>query len=657
MIAINVNTKPAAHIEQFAIRERHPAFGGAEFGKVGAYEWIAVTAVVRVDPEHPANRNIVDLAFAPRHAKGGVRYSTELLILRPENPACARSVLLYDVVNRGMQLAHAMFNDEPLQFGVADEPGQGNGFLMREGFTLVWAGWQSGLDGQGLLHADFPVATDHGRSITGQVQQETVFDNWENPGSVRLAYPLAEPDHPQASVTVRARQSDPPHPLPTGSWRYVDERTISVDRPKDMDAGAIYEVVYLARDPMLAGLGFAVTRDIISFLRYGDADEQGNPNPLADFRHSRSESSSTQEECRDADRVIFDSAIAIGFSQSGRYLRDWLWQGFNTDGKGRPVFDGLLVFIAGARTTFTNVRWAQPDRFSRQHEDQRVYGNQFPFTYSVITDPVTGATDGILKQCLEAGNCPKLFHIDTSSEFWQAGASLIGTDGAGKDLSLPSNVRAYHIAGAPHGTGYAEPHCALPANPLPYSPVSRALLLAMTDWISAQREPPPSAWPSITDGTLVSPRSAESIGYPDFTPLGFTYSGAVNEMHLTDYTQVPPRIITRNAWQVLVPNTDADGNELAGIRVPELAVPRGTYLGWNPRREQHAPGALCLIYGSYVPFTASKSSRLEKGDSRLSLAERYSSELEYDELLRKAAETLHERRLMLVDDLKSYYRS
>lgn len=288
--------------------------------------------------------------------------------------------------------------------------------------------------------------------------------------------------------------------------------TSSLLAPADSDAGAIYRFSYLARDPKVMGLGFAATRDIVSFLNHA-TPAQGNP--LADIATARCER--TAGGGCVTSNGIFETTVAFGASQSGRYLRDFLWQGFNRDLAGRRVFDGMIPLIAGGRRTFTNARFAEPGRFSRQHEDHDVPGFDFPFAYAAVRDPVTGRTDSILSRCSADGTCPYLFHIDTSGEFWQAGASLVGSGGTDHDLASPANVRAYMIAGASHAPGIVTPACRTPANGLEYAPVLRALIVSMVDWTGGRKAPPESRWPRIADGDLVAP---DRLSHPDLGAAG-----------------------------------------------------------------------------------------------------------------------------------------
>jgi hypothetical protein len=628
---------PAAVVERFEVVESRPAFGGARFGDVGDYQLIRGKAHVRVSPEHPANRGIVDLDHAPKTPEGEVRYTADVVILRPRDAAQARRVMIAEVPNRGMRLAlesangvdpmhdmAALMQGEPLPAPFATPAAAGGGFLYRRGYTLVWVGWQADLpDAAALLRAELPAATENGRPITGRVEATTVFDTAEPRSAMALPYPAAPGAEDDAVLSVRAKPDAPVRILPRASWRLEGRRKVIVERAAEMDAGALYQFVYTATDPIVAGLGFAATRDVLAFLRRGEPDASGAANPLADLRGAPC-ALADPAACTHARGDAVDLVIGVGGSQSGRYLRDLLWQGFNDDGAGRRVFDGLLVQVAGSRKTFTNRRWGEPGRFSRQHEDPLVYGNQFPFTYAVTTDPVTGRRDGLFATCERLDTCPKVFHIDGSSEFWNAGASLVFNDGAGHDLPPPANVRAYMIAGAPHAARMVNASSLLAPNPLNAAGVNRALIVAMDQWLSAGVEPPPSRWPSLARGELAPPAQQSAVGFPDYA--GLPYSGVANPVVVTDYDVTPPRSDPARAWQVLVPTVDADGNDRPGIHLPQLAAPAGTYLPWNPRKAGYAQGDLSFLFGGYAPFAATAEARAAAHDPRLSIAERYGDE-------------------------------
>lgn len=584
--------RPVVRIE---VSSRITAFEGRTFGDYGPYERIAGVAHLRIDPNAAGNRGIVDLALAPRAADGLVDYDVDVVILRPQNGAKARRVLLYDVVNRGMKLVSMFTGGSPM--GPADPIDPGDGLLLRQGYTLVWSGWQGDIalsgNGRGLLGARFPTATGDGkiggRPLTGPVSTEAIFDN-TTANRITLPFRANTLDQGAAKLTVRAVSGSPEQAIAASDWHFDDDRHVTLTRPARMDAGAIYRFAYVARDPVVMGLGFSATRDLIAFLRHGTA-AQGNP--LADIAQAPCEKDA-KGACANPNGGVYSPTIAFGASQSGRYLRDYVWQGFNRDPAGRPVFDGVIPFIPGARQTFTNFRFAEPGRFSRQHEDHDVPGFGFPFTYATLTDPVTGKSDGILKSCTASGTCPKLFHVDTSGEFWQAGASLVGTGGTSRDVALPAKVRAYMIAGGAHAPGMTMPACRYPANPLNYSPVIRALLLDMVEWTAGRRDPPASRWPSLDRGELKTIAALNPPAGDIAWPKVFNQP-------------IPPA--GKPAWPQFVPAVDSNGNDAAGIRLPDVAAARGTYLGWNLRKPGYGEGDLCLIFGSYVPFAEGDARR------------------------------------------------
>jgi len=607
------------------ISARSPAFEGRSFGDHGAYEQIKAVAHMRIDPADPANRDIVDLDRAPRAADGMVDYDVDVVILRPTASQRASRTLVYDVVNRGTKLLGAL-NKGPLS---GDPIAEGDGFLMRQGYTIMWSGWQSdarpamvppGMALPQLLGARFPIARQQdGSPITGRVTSETIFD--APTGDIMpLPYPAAQLSQSDAVLTVRQRSSDTARTLAPGDWTFVDAQRVRIKRPADMDAGAIYTFSYVARDPVVMGLGFAATRDLVAWLRRPQAG-----NPLADGTQPSAEKGRAKAD-------LFTSAIAIGGSQSGRYLRDFLWQGFNRDTAGKRVFDGMIPYIAGARRTFTNFRFAEPGRFSRQHEDHDVPGYDFPFTYGTLTDPVTQRSDGLLARCTATRSCPRIFHVDTGAEFWQAGASLVGTGGTDRDVPLPDGVRAYALAGGTHAAGFAPPYCTYPANPLSYTPLLRALLVSMEDWTTGRAEPPQSRWPSRDAGQVVPVEEIE----PPFKPWA----------HVVNRPVVPGG---KAGWPVFVSAIGKDGNELAGLRMPELLAPTGSYLGWNVRKRGYAEGELCMIFGGYVPFAANAAARAPD-DRRPALDAVTGSVQERSEAYAAATRELVRDRLLLAED-------
>ena len=636
------STDAEAEVVRFEVLEvESPTFEGREFGSVGPYEKIVARAFLEVDPTDPHNAGIIDLKLAPRNAAERVEFVADVVILKPIDLAQGNGRIFYEVVNRGRKRSLGLINDAPWSNDPTTAADAGNGYLMREGYTVVWSGWQGDVPpAEGLMRLEVPVL----RGMTGTNQDEFILSDVYTPfGS--LSYPASDLDPAKATLTVRQNERDPRVTPSDLSFEYVvaapagagatSPDQILIHRPSGFDRGAIYEFTYPARDPVVMGLAFASTRDVVSFLRREKCDSAGNPNPLAPNG-----------------RPAIRYAYAFGRSQSGRFLRDFLYQGFNEDEKGQRVFEGILPHVAGSRKMFTNYRWAQPGRYSRQHETHLTAADQFPFTYGVLTDPLTGKRDGILARCLEAKNCPKVMHTDTSTEFWQARSSLVVTDTTGADIELPPNVRAYLIASAPHGTSIdAVPgptaYCQQLSNPLHLGESLSALLHALDRWVSEGVEPPHSRFPSRSEGTLVTPDPA-GMSFPSIPKL--TYNGRVNGLRVTDYSAQPPR--EGKAYPVFVPRVDVDGNDLAGIRMPAVEVPRATYLGWNHRRDGFAEGELCSLTGSSIPFAETRAERKASGDPRLSIEERYPAHEAYVDKVKEAVNRLLEDRLLLEEDAK-----
>ncbi len=636
------STHTEAEVVRFEVLEvESPTFEGKEFGSVGRYEKIVARAFLEVDPTDRHNAGIVDLKLAPRNAAERVEFVADVLILKPIDLAKGNGRLFYEVVNRGRKRSLGLINDAPWSNDPTTAADAGNGYLMREGYTVVWSGWQGDVPpGEGRVLLEVPVL----KGVTGTNQDEFILSDDYIPFG-NLSYPVADLDPAKATLTVRQNERDPRVTPSDLSFEYVvatpagvgatSPNQILIHRPSGFDRGAIYEFTYPARDPVVMGLAFASTRDVVSFLRREQSDPAGNPNPLAPNG-----------------RPAIRYAYAFGRSQSGRFLRDLLYQGFNEDEKGQMVFEGIIPHVAGSRKMFTNYRWAQPGRYSRQHETHLTPGDQFPLTYGVLTDTLTGKRDGILARCLESQNCPKVMHTDTSTEFWQARSSLVVTDTTGADIELPANVRAYLIASAPHGNSIdAVPgptaYCQQLSNPLHVGASMRALLHALDRWVSEGVEPPHSRFPSRAEGTLVTPDPV-GISFPSIPK--FTYNGRVNGLRVTDYSAQPPR--EGKAYPVFVPKVDVDGNDVAGIRMPAVEVPRATYLGWNHRRQGFAEGELCSLTGSYIPFAETREERKASGDPRLSIEERYPTHEAYVDKVNEAVNRLLEDRLLLEEDAK-----
>ena len=611
------------------------AFDGFSFGNIGAYEKVVGRAFAEVDPTHPLNAGIINIDKAPTNAAGRVEYRVDFYLLKPADLRNGNRRIFYDVVNRGNKLALNNLNDAPRVNDPATTADAGNGFLMRQGYSLLWSGWQGDVgEGGDLLRAQLPIATERGASIVATSRDEFILEHTHSPVTVSLSYQANTLDQGAATMTVRQREQDPRTVLSPEHWRFKSNTRIEISRPAGFDASAIYEFIYPARDPIVMGLGFAAVRDLVAFIRHDSADADGRRNPL------------------DLDgRPGIDYVLAYGASQSGRFLRDFIWQGFNQDLHGGKVFDGVIATVAGSRKTFVNFAFAQPGRFSRQHEDRLFPHDQFPFSYATTTDPVSGKTDGILARCQASNTCPRIMQTEASTDFWEGRAGLLVTDGKGTEIPVPDNVRLYLFASIQHGGGSVAPNFPFnryPANPAEYGGVHRALVVALDEWVSHGVLPPASRFPRVSEGTLISP-APQSYAFPAIP--GMKYPGLVNELSEMDYSTQPPKSIPGHDYLILVPNVDEDGNEVPGVRIPAIAVPRGTHTGWNLRRQGFAEGELVLL-GSYFPFAATKEERLASGDPRPSLEERYPTKDDYISKIAKAADELRNMRLLLSEDVE-----
>ena len=608
-----------------------PVFGGTAFDAVGTYERLHGRIFGELDPAHRLNADIVNIDRAPRNGSGNVEYQSDFRILKPVDLDRGNGCLVYDVPNRGNQPIMPRLNGAP-EGGHPQHAG--NGFLMRRGFTVVWSGWQGDVPpGADRLTARFPTIP----GIRGMVREEFIAEatgllgdgNIEELSEERflgtLVYPVADPAG--ATLTVREREADPRVGPPGLAWRLIDERHIEITRPAvpGFDRGAIYEFIYRARDPIVMGIGFAAIRDFVSFLRHATQDNPLAPQERPRIRH----------------------ALGFGISQSGRVLRDLVHLGFNQDLARRRAFDGMRPVVAGSRRTCVNWQFAQAGRYSRQHEDHSYGDDQFPFSYATLSDPISGRSGGILQRARDAGVCPKVLHLDTESDFWQARSSLVVTDTNGADIAMPDEVRVYSVSGVSHAPfrPLTKPVMQLPGNRLGYSAFMRALLVALVDWVESGIVPPDSRFPSRADGTLVPVAQAHETS-PRLPQVNFPT--VLNELRLRDHSVEPP--IESTPYPVFVQSTDADGNALGGIRHPLITVPLATHVGWSLRASGYGEGELFTIQGSMVPFAETEAERQRTRDPRPSREMRYASRDAWAARLVDAVDRLVTQRLLLAED-------
>jgi hypothetical protein len=592
------------------------------------------------------------------------------------------------------------------QAGSVAGVGAGNGFLMNQGASIVWAGWQGDrpqtLSGAGAaLNATtrwyapgmtLPVAVNikQGNApITGTVQDEFIADS-ATANLLGTYYKMAPGTMASATLTVRKTPTSAPVLVARSLWAYTPGAGtaeggntgangygyVSIDRngvradaayaaalDAGLDNGSIYQFNYTATDPKVMGLGFLATRDLVSFLRYSTADGAGNRNPLAG-------------------RI--STTLFGGISQSGRYVRDFLWQGFNADAQRRRVFDGMLPLVGGSRKTYTNFRWSKPGDYSRQHENHYTPGDQFPFGYATLTDPVSGRTDGLLKKCNEDGTCPKVIQYDSPIEFGGARASLVATDGAGRDVAIPDNVRLIYATGTQHSPSQLAPNTvaqpdmtinrSVSATAASYAPgvlnassaLVRALYLNLEGWAKGSAQPLASAWPSVQAGTLAVPGStAASLGGPDLSAVAFagaagpglSFNGVYNTLSLNDYSVIPA-VPSAKFYVVHLPTLDAQGNERAGVKMPDSAAPLATFAGYSLRKSGFVAGDQNSLSGSQLAFAVTDAAR-QPGDPRKSVQALYGSRAGYIAAVSQSVDDLVSRRLLLdgthgADDAAAY---
>jgi hypothetical protein len=627
-----------AEVRRVVIASRQDVLGGE-------YEKLSGTVELELDPSHTANVRIVDLGLAPRNARGRVEASADLMVLRPRRPPVRGSTALLEVSNRGGKALLPYFARGTWSLDPSRREDFGDRLLTRLGLTVIWIGWQFDVPPEpGLLRLHAPVARADGRPIEGLVRSDWTI---EHPTTTlplahrdHIAYPVADPLHADNVLTVRSARLGAREIVPRDRWRFarleagrlVDDRT-HVHLAGGFQPGRIYELVYRAQDPVVVGIGLAAVRDIVAWARH---------------------------DARAAFPVT--AALAFGVSQSGRFLRTFLYQGFNTDEMGRKVFDGMLIHTAGAGRGSFNHRFAQPSRDAHRFSTFFYPTDLFPFTTRVQTDTELGVTDGLLGPSSgRPEHRPKVFFTSTGYEYWGRAASLIHTsvDGRSDVAPLPTE-RIYHLASAQHFTTPFPPALAervglaYRGNALDFMPTMRALLVRLLEWVVDDRPPPPTAIPTVAAGTLVPTGGLRLPRIPDLTP-----PTVIHQAHRVDYgshwaagiiTRQPPAIGA--PFPALVSQVDANGNEVAGIRGVELQAPLATYTPWLLRGGTGPDAAeLTDFLGTYVPLARTEAERQRWRDSRPSVETRYADKRAYVETATRAAESLTAAGLLLREDV------
>ena len=658
-----------ARVTRLVIEQREPYADGHSWSNAGPYERLVATAHFEVDPADPRNSLIVNLDKAPRNAAGKVEFSAPVFIIKPVDMARGNGKIFYNVNNRGNTDLAPVADAGTMNGQVAQQ--------LKMGFALVDAGWHGdGIANPKQLFPSFPVATKgDGQPIVGPVRLEfsVPAPQFSQPlAQFWRAYETSNADTAASTLVVRQQAGGPAVAVPADKWAFgtcPEGKASFKPTTKDIclfdgfSPDRLYELIYPAKNPIVMGLAYAVTRDLAAFLRFEQADDAGTANPLA-------------VPGRTSPARL---AYVYGASSTGMYLREFLYLGFNEDERGRKLFDGAFINTGGANRLFANVEFAHPTFYSAQDNHQDYVSNAYaPFTFGVSLDPLTGRMDGILKR---PATDPLVIEAVDENSFWTWKNSLQVVDGRGKALPIPPNVRLYFKAGAGHlGIhGLLSPpltpngfvgECQNPAQSLSspaFNPqaverslpgLGGAMVVVLDDWVDRTIPPPASTFP--TGEQLVSPQEYRGL-FPKVQ--GFEPPAVMAELDVVDFgpefgptggrmTVLPPR--HGAPYRLLVPRPDKDGIATGTNRPMETAVPLGTNVGWNLRRRGYRAGDLCGLEGSFIPFAITKAERIAASDPRLSLEERYRNHAGFVRAVRKAAGDLVRARFMLPEDAAAW---
>lgn len=639
--------------------ETDTAFASAApFGETGAYRLIEGCAHLAIAPDAIGADDI----YAPERIVTGpdglIHAWGDFSILAPALPDKANGTLLVELVNRGGKRLLHNYNNGPMTNLPRRMADAGNGWLMREGYTLLSVAWQGDvLPGDGRLTMSLPGYTDD--APTRIATEYVVFEDGQKvvplSGMTSMrSYPAASLDTSRARLTRRRYPESQREDVPADAWAF--ERVESspggkMGFPPPENAiwpsashlhlrqgfrpGWIYELEYDATGALALDVGFLVMAELVSFLRHEQAG-----NPLAG---------------------TIERTIGAGRSQAGRALREFLWRGFNADHVGRRIFDGALPHIAGAgkipMNRYSNLSIAS----SRDYEDHTNPSDLFPFSYAKSRDHLTGSEDAILKR---PASDPKVIHTQSSAEYWHRRASLVHTDTAGNDLPQPDGVRIYLWTGS-HHTPFSPPMkpvagpCTYLMNNVFTAPFDVGTLVLMQSWLRDGKEPPSSRIPKVGDDTLV-PVTRYFEDFPNIA--GIALPSDLNTLPLLDYGKgfadgaaIPAQpVSTGLSYIVLVPAADENGNDIAGVRPPMLVDPLGTYTGWNLRGPGHAPGRMFPFVGAYIPFPETAEQAALTGDPRPAILERYPSANSYEAAIRSAAAQLFEQGFIVAEGIAEF---
>ena len=596
-----------AEVSRVEITSRRDVAAGRAFGSTGPYERIAGKIYFLIDPASQRNQVIADLDKAPKNTAGKIEMSADLVILKPRDSSKGNGIAIFDIVNRGNGVVLPNFDGPP---GKTPDGEAGDGFLLNRGYTIVMVGWEFDARREGAIKIDVPAAV----GVTGLVRATFIPDKRSNEGTFAdlVGYTPSDPASPENALRVREKLGAAWVAIPRAKWQLAGN---NVTLEGGFEPGHTYELAYAAANPPVAGLGFAAVRDAAAWVKYA-------PDAAVSAKYT----------------------LAFGVSQTGRWLREFLYEGFNTDERNRPVFDAVWPHRAGAAGVELDVRWATPTSLLMET------ATHFPFSDRKQRDAVTGLEDGNLENARNAEHQPKIFYTYSDTEYWERSIALAHTtpDGS-KDFDPPENMRLYLLSGTPHNTGAFPPVVTsgqLPANPFDSRLPLPALLVAMERWVRENAAPPPSRYPRLKDHTLARARDVAFPKLPGVASPDTAYAGV----------RGPNRLLAKDGQGTplpyLVPQVDRDGNPVGGLRLPDVAVPLATYTGWNFRNsaiggtEQFFP-----LMGGYVPFARTKAEREQSRDPRLSIEERYHSRDEYLKLVQDSAAALVKEGYLLSDNV------
>lgn len=636
------------------IENKGPFAGGVSFGDTGPYERLYGKAHFAIDPEEKGLPDIVDLDLAARNGQGQIEFAVTLDIIKPVDLDKGNKRIFYEFSNRGGRSLMG-FN-----FGVGTDMSTpeyaGDGFLMRQGYTLVWSGWQGDLIDRGTnVVAYLPFAMEEGSHLRGRVRQEFnpmaegILSVGVSAGAERGpdVQPYAVVDRATATLTMRQNETDPRVPVPDSEWELATAELKDgelVVTPSNIDLyikggfkpGWIYEFIYDTQGSRVMNLGFLGIRDLLSLLRNETHDHAGNPNPLAGH---------------------VEKVYGTGASLSGRVIREYVYEGWNADSSGRRVFDAVHTHTGSGRL-FQNQRFAQVGRYPRQHEEHTWPAECYPFTFAAVPDPFTERNEGLWQR---PETDPLVIHLHTEGDYWVRHVSPTHTDPRdASDLEIPDNARMYHLTGAPHMVrALDDPDWIgqLTPNAIPAIPYRRAILVMLDRWATDGTPPPPSLLPKTGDGTLITAEEALAR-YPKVPgvnlPKGpsrlmrYNYGPRFETDGIMDV--FPPVPVPGEEYPLRVTQLDPDGNTIAGLRYPDIEVPLGTYHGWSLRKAGFAEGEQWMNTGSFMPFARTKAEREEQGDPRPSLEERYPSHAAYIAAVTRVCKDRVDEGFMLQED-------